>query len=133
MAQEDLDSVRRLLDAWARGDWTEGAEFFHDDVLVTTFDADGDEIELHSLSALRDWVRNWLKDWRDVRQEYYEVLDLGDRYLSIGRQKAEGRVSGAPAEMPIFNLFVFRDGKVAEFHTTRYEEVARRRAGINPR
>ena len=128
-----MDSIRGLLDAWARGDWTQGQELFHDDVLVTTFDADGDEIELDGLSALQDWVRGWLEDWRDVRQEYYEVLDLGDRYLSRGRQIAEGRVSGAPAEMPIFNLFVFRDGKVAEFHTTRYEGVAMRRAGIDAR
>jgi len=122
-----------MLDGWARGDWSGGVDLFHEDVLVTTFDADGDEIELHGLAALQQWVSSWLEDWRDVRQEYDELLDLGDKCFMIGRQTGTGRVSGATAVMPIFNLFVFRDGKVVEFHTTRYEEVGRRRAGLDVR
>ena len=130
---EDLDSIRRLCEGWSRGDWTRGAELFADDVLVTTFDADGDEVELHGLAALQEWLRGFLEHWRDVRHEYDELLDLGDRILARGRQIAEGRASGAPAEMPIYTLFVLRDGKVVEFHTTRYADVADRRAGINVR
>lgn len=131
MAAEDLDSVRRLFEAWSRGDWSPGAELFADDVLVTVFDADGDEIELNGLAALQDWLRGFLREWRDVRQEYDELLDLGDRILSRGRQIAEGRASGARAVMPIYFLFVFREGKVVEFSSTRHEDVAGRRAGLN--
>jgi ketosteroid isomerase-like protein len=133
MAAEDLDSVRRLFDAWSRGDWSRGAEMFADDVRVTVFDPDSDEVELNGLAALQQWLRGFLEQWRDVRQEYDELLDLGDRILSRGRQIAAGRSSGAPAEMPIYFLFVFRDGKVVEFSSTRYADVADRRAGINVR
>jgi ketosteroid isomerase-like protein len=134
MAAEDLDSVRRLFDeGWSRGDWSRGVDMFADDVKVTVFDPDGDEIELHGLAALQGWLRGFLREWRDVREEYDELLDLGDRILSRGRQIAEGRASGAPAVMPIYFLFVFRDGKVVEFSSTRYADVADRRAGINAR
>ena len=134
MAAEDLDSIRRLYEeGWSRGDWSRGVELFADDVLATVFDPDSDEIELHGLAALQEWLRGFLQEWRDVRQEYDELLDLGDRILARGRQIAAGRASGAPAVMPIYFLFVFRDGKVVEFHTTRYEDVANRRAGINVR
>lgn len=133
MAAEDLDSVRRLFEAWSRGDWSPGVEMFADDVQVTVFDADSDEVELEGLAALQDWLRGFLSQWRDVRQEYDELLDLGDRILSRGRQTAEGRSSGARAVMPIYFLFVFRDGKVVEFSSTRYADVADRRAGINVR
>ena len=64
---------------------------FADDVQVTVFDADSDEVELEGLAALQDWLRGFLSQWRDVRQEYDELLDLGDRILSRGRQTAEGR------------------------------------------
>jgi ketosteroid isomerase-like protein len=134
MAAEDLDSVRELFDdGWSRGDWSRGVEIFADDVKVTVFDPDGDEIELHGLAALQDWLRGFLREWRDVREEYDELLDLGDRILSRGRQIAAGRTSGAPAVMPIYFLFVFRDGKVVEFSSTRHADVADRRAGLNAR
>ena len=132
MAAEDLDSVRRLFDeGWSKGDWSRGVEMFADDVKVTVFDPDGDEIELEGLAALQEWMRGFLREWRDVREEYDELLDLGDRILSRGRQIAAGRTSGAPAVMRIYFLFVFRDGKVVEFSTTRHENVANRRAGLN--
>jgi ketosteroid isomerase-like protein len=134
MAAQDLDSVRRLFDeGWSQGDWSRGVEMFADDVKVTVFDSDGDEIELDGLPALQEWLRGFLGEWREVREEYDELLDLGDRILSRGRQIAEGRVSGAPAVMPIYFLFVFRGGKVVEFSTTRYEDVAHQRAGLNAR
>ena len=132
MAAEDLDSVRRLFDeGWSQGDWSRGIEMFADDVKVTVFDPDGDEIELKGLAELQAWLRGFLREWREVREEYDELLDLGDRILSRGRQIASGRTSGAPAVMPIYFMFVFREGKVVEFSTTRHADVADRRAGIN--
>jgi len=133
MGAQDLDRIRALFEGWSRGDWSGGTELFADNVVVTTFDADGDEIALDGLAALQAWHRSFLQQWHDLRQDCDELLDLGDRILSIGRQTATGRASGVSVEIRIYNVFVFDDGRVVEFHVTRHEDVARRRAGLNAR
>lgn len=133
MAAEDLEKVRQVYEGWARGDWSAGRELFSEDLKSTTFDADGDEIALNSREEMVTWLQGFLKQWDHFRQEADELVDCGDRILVIGRQYATGRASGVVLEMPVFTVWVFRDGKIAEFHSSRDEGVARRRAGLNVR
>jgi ketosteroid isomerase-like protein len=133
MAADDVEKLREIYDHWARGDWRAGSELFAEDLHATTFDADGDEITLNSREELRTWFRSFLGQWHDFRQEIDELVDCGDRVLVIGRQSATGRASGVRLEMPVFNVWVFRGGKAVEFHTTRHEGVARRKAGFDAR
>ena len=128
MAAADVEALEELYAHWSRGDWRSGADLFAEDVVSTTFDADGDQIVLHGRQALRDWFRDFLEQWDDFRQDVDELVDLGDRVLARGHQSATGKVSGARLEMPVFNVWRFEGGKVVEFHTTRHEHVARQAA-----
>ena len=131
MAAEDVEKLREVYEHWSRGNWRAGTELFADEVRSTTFDADGDEIELNSLEELVVWFRSFLGQWQDFRQEIDQMIDCGDRVFVAGRQSAAGRASGVRLEMSVFNVWVFEDGKVVEFHTTRHEGVARRKAGLS--
>jgi ketosteroid isomerase-like protein len=133
MAADDVAKVREIYEHWARGNWVSGREHFADDLRSTTFDADGDEIHLNSREELETWFRGFLQQWDDFRQDVDELVDCGDRVLVIGHQSATGHVSGVRLEMPVFTVWVFRDGKIVEFHSTRHEGVARRKAGLNVR
>ena len=130
MSAANVEALRHVYEQWSRGNWRVATDLFADDVVSTTFDADGDEIVLHGLEALRAWFRGFLEQWEDFRQEAEELIDCGDRVLAIGHQSAIGKVSGARLEMPVYNVWVFRDGRVVGFHTTRHEDVARRVAGV---
>ena len=130
MSAADVERLRELYSHWAQGDWRYGAELFADDVVTTTFDADGEQIVLQDADALRAWFRAFLEQWDDFRQEVDELADLGDRIYVVAHQTATGRVSGARLEMPVYNVWRFRDGRVVEFHTTRHEDAARRAAGL---
>ena len=131
MSAADLEALRELYRHWAQGDWRYGADLFADDVVTTTFDADGDEVVLHGADALRRWFRGFLEQWDDFRQEVDDLVDYGDRIYVVAHQTATGRASGARLEMPVYNVWRFRDGKVVEFHTTRHEDAARRAAGLD--
>lgn len=131
MAAEDVAKVREIYEHWERGDWSAGAELFAEDLYSTTFDADGDEIECRTREELAAWLRGFLKQWDEIRQELEEIVDCGDRIYAVARQYATGRASGADLAMHVYNVWVFRDGRVAEFHTTRHEGVARRKAGLS--
>ena len=133
MAAENLEKVRQVYAGWARGDWSASRELFSEDLKSTTFDADGDEIALNSREEMVTWLRGFLEQWDDFRQEANELVDCGDRILAIGRQYAIGRASGVVLDMPVFTVWVFREGKIVEFHSSRHEGVARRKAGLNAR
>ena len=95
MAAEDVEVVRRVYDGWARGDWSTGAELFAEDLYATTFDADGDEIECHSRAEMAGWLRGFLEQWDNIRQEAEEIVDCGDRVYAVARPSATGRARGA--------------------------------------
>lgn len=128
----NVERVREIHERWAQGDWTAGRDLFDEDVEFTTFDVQ-DEVVLHGLTEFARWFRDFLGHWRDLRQETDELIDCGDRILARGRQSAMSRASDARVEMPIYNVWVFEEGKLVEFMATRDEGVARRKAGLNAR
>lgn len=134
MAAEDLKQLRHIYDDWARGDFSGGTEMFADDVVVTTFDADGDEIELHGLAEFQRWFREFLEQWQHFRIEPVDLRLHGHRVFVAARQYATGATSGAELAMPVYAAWAFDEhGRVVEFHTSRHEDVARRKAGLDVR
>ena len=131
MSAADLEALRELYRHWGQGDFRYGRDLFADDLAATTFDADGDEVVLHSAEELSRWFRTFLEQWEEFRQELDEIVECGDRILMVGHQTATGRASGARLEMPVYTVWRFREGKVVEFHSTRHEDVARRVAGLD--
>lgn len=131
---EGLERLRHTYEDWACGDFSGGAEMFADDVLVTTFDADGDEIELRGLAEFQRWFREFLEQWQRFRIEAVDLTVHGDRVFVTAMQHATGLTSGAELAMPVYAAWVFNEhGRVVEFHTTRHEEVARRKAALDAR
>ena len=133
MTATNVERVREVYEHWSRGDWRFTADWFGDDAVYTTFDADGEEIVLEGADEMGRWFRGFLEQWRDFRQEMHELIDCGDRVLAVGRQFATGRASGAELDMRVYNVWVFRDGRLAELLVTRHEGAALRKAGINVR
>jgi hypothetical protein len=46
----------------------------------------------------------------DLKVDYDEVIDFGDRVLLCGRQLGRGRASGIPVDQPLFQVFTLRRG-----------------------
>jgi ketosteroid isomerase-like protein len=124
VASSNVELVREVYDAWARGDFSGSLDLYDEAITYTTFAAEGDELVLHGLEAVVRWNRQFFSQWRNFRVEARELFDRGEKVLVIGHQHAEGKGSGAPIDMPVFAVWTFRGGRVIELLITRHREKA---------
>jgi ketosteroid isomerase-like protein len=69
--------------------------------------------------------------WDEFRGIAYEVRDLGDRVLWLGRLEGRGRGSGVPINTPLDVLFDFRDEKICRMRSFLNHDDALRAAGLS--
>ena len=113
MSQENVEIVRRSLEATNRGDMEE---------TLTYIDPDG---ELHSAiiggaegnvyrghDGFRRWYAETEATFEELRTELTEFRDLGDRVVGLGHIYARGRESGAELDSATGWVFTLRNGKV---------------------
>jgi ketosteroid isomerase-like protein len=100
MSQENVETIRRFYERWIEGD-------------PSRFDALDQEIELHPDPAA-DWVgvddiyrghdgvRQYMAQvyeaFEDYRPEVEDLLDAGDKVITLAIEHARGRGSGAMVE-----------------------------------
>ena len=113
MSQENVETVRRALEATNRGDIEE---------VLTYIDPDG---ELHSAiiggaegnvyrghDGYRRWYAETEATFEELRTDLTEFRELGDRVVGLGHIYARGRESGAELDSATGWVFTLRNGKV---------------------
>jgi len=112
VSEENVDLVRRGHEALRTGG---------EETLFAFLDPDIDLSPIEELPGLEsyhghDGVRRYFRDTRDAfgtfGWEPLELVDLGDHVLAVTRFHAEGRDSGVPVEVVIYNVFTVRAGQV---------------------
>jgi uncharacterized protein len=126
MSEENVEIVRRSLEAFSGGDMEE---------MLSYMDPEG---ELHSAivggaegnvyrghEGFRKWYADSFESFEELRNEWSEFRDLGDRVLVFGRVKARGRGSGVELDSPMGWVFTVRRGKLmkAEGFLSRAEAL----------
>jgi ketosteroid isomerase-like protein len=114
MSQENVDLVRSLYAAWARGDYT---SWDWADPEIEFVAADGPATgRWTGKSGLLAGARGFLAAWEDYRIEPAEYRELDpERVLVVHNVRGRGKSSGVDlGEMGLkaANLFYLRDGKV---------------------
>jgi len=130
MSQENVEIVRRLVDAFNERDLESFAELTTPDFEWTT-----------SMAAVegeifwgREGIETYFGRMRDAWEEFLavgdEFRDLGDRVLWRGRLQGRGRGSGVPVSAPLDILYDVRAGKVSSMHSFLDHDEALRAAGL---
>jgi ketosteroid isomerase-like protein len=91
MSQENVETVRRCIEAFQRGDYEDAMEAIdpHIEYDLTHF-PDGKVYLGHE--GIREAFRIWLGTWEDYRQELDELIDLGDdEVLALVRESGRGK------------------------------------------
>ncbi len=119
MSRENVEIVRQLYRAWAKGEFWSHPEAFASDVRsarVMSPDAEGVGLSGHwqGLDGLVENVLLWLSAWNDVRVEPREFLEAGDKVVVVTRQTATAKASGIPLDREFADVWEVRDGKVVE-------------------
>ena len=118
MSQENIETVRRGVEAFNSGDIGRILELVHADfeaVVPPELSTEPDTYRGH------DGVRRYFESFQDVMDEIrYEperFWDLGDSVVVEMRVTAKGRQTAITVEQQIAQVWTIRDGKVLRVHT----------------
>ena len=129
MSQQNVEIVRRLHGAYARGD------------LEAVFAALDPEIEVHDhdlpdsgnyrgLEGVRQWQADWAGPWEDWGWEPVEFIEAGERVIAVLRVHAKGRHSGIDVEQLNAAVWTLRDGKCVRLDYYDSRDQALQAAGL---
>jgi ketosteroid isomerase-like protein len=85
----------------------------------------------HGADSVIEFSREWIEPWEKLDIDW-ELEEAGpDAALATIEMRGQGRVSGVPAEMHVFQLWTFRDGRAVRMEMFTDIHEARRAAGLS--
>ena len=122
MSGENAAIVRRVFDAYLRGDEDAMFALAATNVIVTQFPDQIDVRDYHGHEGLRHVMTEWIGTWEDWSIELLQAREVGGVVLAVALQRGRGRASGAPMQTEVAFLFTVRDGLIVRwrmFHSER--------------
>jgi uncharacterized protein len=113
ISEENVDMVRRILDAFTRGDVEEVLSHMDPEAELHSAIVGGAEGHVYrGHEGFRRWYEDSFESFEELRNEWSEFRDLGDRVVALGHVKARGRESGVELDSPMGWVFTVRRGKL---------------------
>jgi ketosteroid isomerase-like protein len=110
MAEENVETVRRVYEEWSRGDFSAG-EVFAADVEFDMVDWPGRDKSRGIEEMARAWQES-LAAWEDFRAEPTDFIENGPHVVVPTHVTARGRGSGAAVTAETATVWTFEAGKV---------------------
>jgi ketosteroid isomerase-like protein len=131
MSQENVEIVRRCIEAVQRGDYEAAMETIDPGIEYDlTHFPDGKVYLGHE--GVREAFRIWLGTWENYKQELDELIDLGgDEVLALVRESGRGKGSGIELERPTAGVWTLRDGKAVHIRFYPGKAEALEAAGLS--
>ncbi len=104
MSQENVDAFKRATDAANRRDIEAMLEDLDPDVEWHPAIAallGGKATMYRGHEGVREWFRDQDEVFAEVRIDYSDIRDVGERVVGIGRLRTRGKASGAETESPV--------------------------------
>jgi ketosteroid isomerase-like protein len=113
MSERNRETLRRLNQAFNRGDLDAGMRLLHPDAaLYPGIQVPDEESRYVGREGIEQWFRNATEAWESITVELRELIELeDDRLLAIERWLFRGR-QGIELESELANVFGFRDGLI---------------------
>src|SRR5215211_1202734 len=120
MSQENVEIVRRMYEAFDRGDLETTMGYFDPGVVLDASHRVDGGIS-HGREALATTVTEWISTWEGWRESVEEMRDLGDRVMVISTQAGRGKKSGVEWENRFAMLFDIEGGQITRW--TIYDDL----------
>jgi len=128
MSQENVEVVRRLLDAQQRDDIP---------AALACLDPDLDWVPLRAaIEGAYTGHEGFEKFWEDTRvtfetfEPHFELRAVGEQVLAWGTIGVRGRGSGAEVDVPVGGIFDLRDGRIVRWQDFGSKETALEAVGL---
>src|SRR6476660_1775407 len=112
MSQENVDMVRRMVAAFNRRDLSRLEEGSTSDMQWETAMGAIEAEVFEGFEGAETYIERLGDAWEEFQTIAEDVRDVGERVLMLGRIVGRGKGSGVAVEMPLGQVFDFRDGKV---------------------
>ena len=110
MSQENVELVRRAIEAWNRGDLDAILTTLHPDLeYVTTGLFPGLDPVYHGHDGFKRFWQDFRETWESLSIEVHELRDAGERVLFHLTFNARGR-DGVEVRRQVACVVAFRDG-----------------------
>jgi ketosteroid isomerase-like protein len=130
MSRDRVETMRRIYDAWGRGDFRAGADLYDRHVLLVLNPEFPDAGAYVGPEAIAAYMRDLLPAWSEFAIEGEEFLDAGDTVVVGVRQVGRGPSSGAVTELRYFQVWTFRGDRVIRIESIRERADALEAAGV---
>jgi ketosteroid isomerase-like protein len=123
MSRENVEIVVGLIKAWMSGNRRAARAAWDPDAVMIIPVIDSNV--LVGLPKIERAIESWRKSWGTWRFEVEEVIDADESVIVIGRQRAEGKESGAEVDLLSCGVWSLRNSKVirAEFFGSKAEAL----------
>jgi ketosteroid isomerase-like protein len=128
MSEENVEIVRRALEAFRDGEVEAALALGHPEMVSTRVDPDGAVFHGHDglLQLMADWTEGF-EEWSYRAEEY---VDADDHVVVHIRQWGRGAGSGAPVEADNWIVYAVEDGLITRAHIHSDRAQAYAAAGI---
>ena len=130
MSEENLELMRKAVDAWNRADLEEWASYLSDDVVWVPLAENAQNQPVRGKGPTLDFVRDWIEPWKAYTIEIHRLVDAGDAIVMMTTQTGTDE-SGTEVTIEMHAAGFMRDGKLAEMRWFLSEADALRAAGVS--
>jgi ketosteroid isomerase-like protein len=124
MSQQNVETVRQLLEYWERGDWSGGRELVDDDCEVVFSASWFPDAGAYSVGreALRAWT-SFTEAWEEIEVSPEQITDMGEQVVALVRLHGRGLASGANVDAKVGAIFGLRDGRIVRYELTDRQDA----------
>jgi ketosteroid isomerase-like protein len=127
MSEENLDAVRRSIDAYRRGDYDAASAYLARDIVWEV----GQEAAARGPAAVREAWKRWDSEWEELETIPEELIEVGDNVVVALYYRGRGRASGAEVVARMFEVHTFRQGQCVRKADYRERSKALEAAGLS--
>jgi uncharacterized protein len=112
MSQENVEIVRRVIDAWNRSRPDNAIRWLDPDVVLDATQRRINPKTYDGVEGMRAMLADRDEVWEEFRLEPDEFVDAGDWIVVIGRWVGKGKGSGIEVQQPVAHAFRLHDGRI---------------------
>jgi ketosteroid isomerase-like protein len=132
MSEENVEIVRSIFDAWAKGEFGPALLRHLDEHVLYFIPPDFPEFGVFvGPEGVGEHTRRFLAQWKRLSIEAKHVEAAGDTVLVKCIQRGTGRVSGIEGNSFYCMLFTFRRDKIVRMEVVMDEADALKAAGLS--
>jgi ketosteroid isomerase-like protein len=132
MSEENVEIVRRLLEAWEGGDLAGVLASLDQGLVTNRVHPAPDPQTYHGPEGLLQAGIDWFEGFDELVMTGEEYLETGgDQVIARVHQKAYGEQSGVPVEADFWFVWTLRNGKVTRLDMYMSKAQALKAAGLS--